>query len=133
MRPFTDPVPHVIAHLREVLALPPGDVANTTPEDLHEHEHFVRVLRGTSDDDGITQRVLIDIDTFTTDYTEAFGFAERVLAELHALSGREADGLLIDRLTTVTGAAQKAWPVPSVTRVGQTVRVECRRPRRTTT
>lgn len=132
MRPFTDPVPHVIAYLREVLALPPGDVANATPEDLHEHEYFVRVLRGTADDDGITQRVLIDVDTFTLNYGQAFPFAERVLAELHQLSGQAADGLLIDRLVTVTGAAQKAWPVPAVTRVGLTVRVECRRPRRTT-
>ena len=132
MRPFTDPVPHVIAYLREVLALPPGDVANATPEDLHEHEYFVRVLRGTADDDGITQRVLIDVDTFTLDYGQAFPFAEWVLAELHHLSGQAADGLLIDRLVTVTGAAQKAWPVPTVTRVGLTVRVECRRPRRTT-
>ena len=45
MRPFTDPVPHVIAYLREVLALPPGDVANATPEDLHEHEYFSHGFR----------------------------------------------------------------------------------------
>ena len=132
MRPFTDPVPHVIAYLREVLALPPGDVANATPEDLHEHEYFVRVLRGTSDDDGITQRVLLDFDTFTRDYGEAYSFAETMAARMRELSGQAADGLLIDRVATVTGPIQKAWPVPAVTRVGQTFRVECRRPRRTT-
>ena len=131
MRPFVDPVPYVIAHLAGVLGLPRGDVANSTPEDLHEHEKFVRVMRGTADDDEITQRVLLDIDVFTTEYAAAFPLAELVLAELHQLSGQAADGLLIDRLTTITGAAQKAWPVPSVTRVGLTVRVECRRPRRT--
>lgn len=131
MRPFVDPVPHVIAHLAGVLGLPRGDVANATPEDLHEHERFVRVLRGTADDDGITQRVLLDIDVFTDEYAGAFAFAETVHETLRGLSGQAADGLLIDRLTTTTGAAQKAWPVPSVTRVGFTVRVECRRPRRT--
>ena len=127
-RPFTDPLPSLIAHLRARLNLTGGAIADTTPSDLHERDLFVRVTDGgVGGDDTITDWWRFDVDVFATDATRARQAGEDIRAIVLALPSVGAAGFKVDTARTITRPRALSWPTPGVYRVGVTFDLTMRR------
>lgn len=101
-------------------------VSTDVPEDVERLAGFVQVERGPGDDDGITDRPLLDVSAFHPDRVEAGRLAESVRQVM--LGSANTAGTLIDSVTTASGPAWVFY-ARNVHRYVASYRVGLRRPR----
>lgn len=106
-------------------------VSTSTPDQLEDHLPFRRVTAGPGSDDGITDRVLVDVETFAADRGSARDLAEADRVAVLALAGTAplGDGRLIDDATTAARPQVVSFGNPAVVRVVASYWITQRRPR----
>lgn len=116
----------VLVHLRTAVS---GRVSTRLPADLAGDLPVTRVRRGPGADDGRTDTLVVDVETFTAagDEDLAWQHADAVRAAMHDLSGRSVDGVLIDSVTTSSGPTDVDYENPAVTRYVAAYTVALRR------
>lgn len=121
--------PVAITHLLSALSLPAGRVATKVPPNVETLPKFVRIARGPGSDDGITDSVLLDVETFTpmAAPTDAWPLAEGARQAMHALAGTAVRGAFIDSVTTATSPTEVDYGNPDVVRFVASYRVELRK------
>lgn len=132
---LADPFPD--AEGRLAVALPPllthptgGTITSGTVTDSKLDQYvtagaFLRVGVVDSSDDGITQRVLVDIEIFAASRAVAYALAEQIRGIM--LSRREFDGMLVDQARTVSGPKRVPWDNNNIRRFLVTSRISTRR------
>lgn len=102
--------------------------ATDIPGNVGELPGFVAVSRGPGSDDGITDEPLIDVEAFAPTRLTAGNLAEQVRQSMHAATGQDAGGHLIDSVTTASGPSWVFYG-PNVQRYVASYRVGLRKPR----
>lgn len=102
-------------------------VATNIPDDVETiSAGFVRVIRASGADDGITDHPLLDVEAFHPERNGAERLAER--ARQAILESPNSDKILVDSAATVSGPARIFYG-PHVERYVATYRLSLRRPR----
>lgn len=114
---------------------PPVDATTSTDIDLAEQVPIVRVTRIGGEDDGISDRPLVELAVFHSTYDEARKLAESVRQFVLASPCTKVPtedipaGVLIDNASTVTPPARAAYDNPALAMKVLTIRFVWRRPR----
>lgn len=126
---FPDVVPVVVAHLSEVLWLPPGRVATKVRADVEALDGFVRVARGPGSDDEVTDSFLVDVETFTkaNAAASAWPLAEGARQAMHSLAGTVVRDVQVDSVSTSTAPTEVDYGNPKVVRYVASYRVALRK------
>lgn len=132
--PWPDAEELVIALLRQDPPIAPK-IVQTTDENLGRDGPVVQVLRVGGDDDGITDRPLVEVAAFAPTYEEAIQVASRARQRMLASGCTRVPtptypgGVTIDRCRTVTSPQEQPDENPALRRKLGTYLVEFRRPR----
>lgn len=114
----------LVAYLRDATG---ARVATKIPGDVEEIPRFVRIVRGPGSDDGITDRPLVDVETFTPAYGDAFTLANEVREALQTLSGKRVGETLVDSVRTSVAPAWVDYRNPDTNRFVASYRIEFRK------
>lgn len=102
-----------------------GHTGTETPADLDLRFPFVRVVLVTGDDDGVTDRSVVDIDVF--DRTRvALALAEKIRTAL-TVYPPVVGGVILDTAFTEVRPRRLPWPDEQTRRWGATYRLSARR------
>lgn len=121
---WPDPVVVARAYL---LPLVEGDIASKVPARVETKLPFTRLRRGPGSDDGITDRPLLDVESFGATEGDAYDLAETTRQAMLALPGRAVGGVLVDTVETAVGPTEIDYGNPAVTRVVASYRIAFRR------
>lgn len=120
--------PDLIRAVRPTLVSELGHkVATKVPPQVEQELPFTRLSRGPGSDDGITDRPLLDVETFHSNENDAFDLAETTRQAILAMSGRAVDGALVDTVSTVVGPVEVDYGNPAVVRIVASYRFAFRR------
>lgn len=114
---------------------PPVDATTSTDIDLEQRVPIVRVTRIGGEDDGISDRPIVEFAVFHSTYDEARKLAEKIRQVVLASPCTTVPtedipaGVLIDNASTVTPPAHAAYDNPALALKVLTIRFVWRRPR----
>jgi hypothetical protein len=122
---FADIEHATITHLSGFLST--ANVSTQTPADFGGRLPFHRVTAGPGADDGITERAVVDVETFAAGRASARDAAEKVREAMrHMASTVPVAGALIDNVSTVSRPQFVEYRNPRVTRFVASYRVSQR-------
>lgn len=107
------------------ILIPGATVASNTVLDLSKSEYFIRVAAISLPNDGVTQFVTVDIDTFAPTRAVSYDLGVQVGRKLRET--RRISGVVIDDMSTVTGPRRLPWDNTRTRRHGATYRLSTRR------
>lgn len=108
-----------------VVTMPTGVVLSTgSVLDLPEGQCALRFTVVTDPDDGITRRALVDVEAFAP--TRALGYNLGKQVHHRLTTARRVDGILVDRVLTVSGPSRRPWDNPNVRRFLSQYRISTR-------
>lgn len=105
--------------------VPGAKVASDTVLELKTSVYFVRIAAVSLPNDGITQFVTVDVDTFAPTRGVSYDLGVQVGRKLRET--RSINGVVIDDLSTVTGPRRLPWDNTNTRRHGATYRLSTRR------
>jgi hypothetical protein len=115
------------------LVVNPADVGTVIPADLQQRvtatptpRPVIRVRRVGGPDDRFTDRPRVDVDVYSSTFSESSGLAERCRQRLISKPARTSAGV-IDRAFTEVGPHEVPYTDPDVRLVTATYRVSMRR------
>lgn len=112
--------------LQETVVLPDGGVLRTgTSLAFNEGESYIRVAVLDCPDDGLTQHATVEIDTFSPSRNLSYNLGRQVRRLLQ--TARRIDGVLVDRLLTVSGPKRVPWDNSNTRRHLARYRISTRR------
>lgn len=114
----------LVSHLRDSVS---ARVATKIPGDVETIPRFVRVVRGPGSDDGITDSPLVDVETFTPAYADAYALANEVREALQKLTGKRVGNALVDSVRTSVAPAWVDYRNPDTNRFVASYRIEFRK------
>jgi hypothetical protein len=97
------------------------------PDNVETLPEFIRIARGPGSDDLVTDAPVVDVETFHPDYGDAASLAEDVREIFHALNGRRAGPVLIDRVRTNLSPSWVDYRNPATNRFVASYRLEFRK------
>lgn len=100
--------------------------ATIIPEKVEQLPGFIRIARGPGSDDLFTDSPSVDVECFQPDYGDAAALAEDVRQVFHGLIGRNAGGVLIDRVRTSVSPVWVDYKNPATNRFVASYRIEYR-------
>lgn len=128
--PFPDAEDVVMSLLEPV-----APTTTSTGPDLETEAPVIRVTRVGGDDDGITDRPLVEVAAFATTYDAARKLARDCLVTILAAPNTKVttedypDGVLVDKAETASSPVRVPYDNPDLARKIGTYRFAWRRPR----
>lgn len=113
----------LIGYLSEQVA----EAGDQTPPDLSRP--FVRVQRVGGADDGLTDRVRIEVATYAPTRVESQALAEHARQLITACESTSAAGIFVDNVINEAHTGRTAYDNYDVRRISSTYRLSVRRPR----
>ena len=113
--------------LVEAEVLPADRIGVSVPGNLEEVLPHIRLTTVRGADDGLTDRVVVDLEWFDTSRSKASDGAEMLRGTLHRLAGTQtSDGHLIDTVTTANRPHWVDYKNPKIHRYAATYEVSTR-------